>query len=83
MKTATVRELRNDYRQLLDRVVAGEEVVITKRGRTMARLVPERAEEGDTVDWSTSEAVRRDRSEERQLTAAESANVRQDGSGAW
>lgn len=83
MKVATVRELRNDYRQLLDRVVAGEEIVITKRGRPLARLVPERPAEAGAVDWSLSEAIGRDRSQERQLTAEELSNVLKDGAGSW
>jgi prevent-host-death family protein len=35
-------EARNKLCQLLDRVEAGEEVVITRRGRIVARLVPPR-----------------------------------------
>ena len=35
-------EARNKLGQLLDRVEAGEEVVITRRGRIVARLVPPR-----------------------------------------
>ena len=35
-------EARNKLRQLLDWVEAGEEVVITRRGRIVARLVPPR-----------------------------------------
>jgi prevent-host-death family protein len=33
-------EARNKLGQLLDRAEAGEEVVITRRGRVVARLVP-------------------------------------------
>ena len=42
MKTATVRELRNRYTQLLEWIGAGEEIVITQRGKRIARLCPER-----------------------------------------
>ena len=35
-------EAKNKLGQLLDRVEAGEEVVITRRGRIVARLVPPR-----------------------------------------
>ena len=41
MKTATVRELRNRYTQLLKWLEAGEEIRITRRGVVIARLVPE------------------------------------------
>lgn len=68
MKTATVRELRNHYNTLLDWVAGGEEVVITKRGKSVARLVPEVAEGEKVVDWSESPAVTRDRSGERVMT---------------
>ncbi len=35
-----VRELRNNLSRYLDRVQAGEEVVVTDRGRGIARLLP-------------------------------------------
>ena len=58
MKTASVRELRNHYNTLLGWVAEGEEVVITKRGKSVARLVPE-VDGGDVkVDWSQSAAMR-------------------------
>jgi len=41
MKTATVADAKSRLSSLLDDVEAGEEVVITRRGRPVARLVPE------------------------------------------
>lgn len=70
MKTATVRELRNDYAKLLRRVEAGEEIVITRRGQSVARLVPEKRRT-QKVDWTKSAAFQRDRSKERKMTAKE------------
>lgn len=35
-----IRELRNNLSRYLDRVRAGEELVITDRGAAMARVVP-------------------------------------------
>ncbi len=35
-----VRELRNHLSRYLDRVRAGEEVMVTDRGRAVARLLP-------------------------------------------
>ena len=58
MKTASVRELRNHYNTLLDWVADGEEVIITKRGKSVARLVPEIEKPAGTVDWSQSVAMR-------------------------
>jgi len=35
-----IRELRNHLSQYLDRVRSGEEIVVTDRGRAVARVVP-------------------------------------------
>jgi prevent-host-death family protein len=40
MKKATVRQLRHDFGSVLNWVEAGEAVVISKRGRTIALLCP-------------------------------------------
>jgi prevent-host-death family protein len=40
MRTAGVREARQDLTSLLEDVRKGREVVITERGRPVARLVP-------------------------------------------
>jgi prevent-host-death family protein len=40
MKTAAVSELKASLSEFLDRVRAGEEIVVTDRGRPIARLVP-------------------------------------------
>lgn len=45
MKTVNVRETREQLSRLLDAVAAGEEVVIIRHGRPVARLVPAGAEE--------------------------------------
>jgi antitoxin (DNA-binding transcriptional repressor) of toxin-antitoxin stability system len=42
MKTATVRELRNQFAQVSRWIEEGEEVKITKRGQVFARIIPER-----------------------------------------
>jgi prevent-host-death family protein len=83
MKTATVRELRNDYAKLLRRVEAGEQIVITRRGKSVARLVPERHQPDKKVDWTKSAAFRWDRRGERVLTAKESAEAIQASRGRW
>ncbi len=38
--TVGIRELRENLRSFLDRVKSGEEVVITERGKAVARVVP-------------------------------------------
>jgi len=40
MKTATVRELRNDFPRIEAWVLEGESINISKRGKVIARLVP-------------------------------------------
>ena len=83
MKTATVRELRNHYTSLLDLVKAGEEVIITQRGKRVARLVPDKPDPPKTVNWADSPAVTRDRSGERVLTAEESSDLIHDAASKW
>ena len=41
MKTASVRDLRYDFKKIERLIHRGEEVQITKRKRVIARLVPE------------------------------------------
>ena len=40
MKTAPVRDLRNDFAKLETWIREGEQIEMTKRGRLLARLVP-------------------------------------------
>ena len=42
MKTASIREVRHDFGRILEWVASGEEVAITKRRETVARVVPVR-----------------------------------------
>jgi prevent-host-death family protein len=83
MKTATVRDLRNNYTSLLSWIGAGEEIIITQRGKAIARLIPEQDQSASRVDWSQSPAVKRDRSKSRVLTAAESLEIIHEASGKW
>jgi prevent-host-death family protein len=82
MKTATVRDLRNNYSSVLRWVEAGEEVAISRRGKIVARLVPERPKP-KKVDWSKSAALNMDRSGFRMLSAKESAKLLADSSGRY
>jgi prevent-host-death family protein len=49
MKTATVAETKTHLSSLLTDIESGEEVVITRRGRPVARLVAEQPAAG--FDW--------------------------------
>jgi prevent-host-death family protein len=42
MRTASIREVRHDFSRILEWVANGEEVTITKRRETVARLLPVR-----------------------------------------
>jgi prevent-host-death family protein len=43
MATVSVKEARENLRSLLDRVAAGEEVSLLRRGKEVARLIPPRS----------------------------------------
>jgi antitoxin (DNA-binding transcriptional repressor) of toxin-antitoxin stability system len=83
MRIAGVRELRNHYSKLLRWIEAGEEIAISRRGRVIARLVPEKLGTTGKVDWTESAAVRRNRSGERVLTAKQTAAVITESQGKW
>jgi prevent-host-death family protein len=83
MKTATVRDLRNHYTGILRWIASGEVVQITQRGKAVARLVPEIPENPSEVDWSLSSAIRRDRTQEKQLTSKESIELIREAGGKW
>ncbi len=80
MKTATVRELRNEYKRVLAWAEAGEEVTISRRGKVIARLIPERPKL-KRVDWTKSAALTMDRTGWRTLSAKESASLRAESQG--
>ncbi len=46
MKKAGIREARQNLSVLLEEVKKGREIIITDRGKPVARLVPERDESG-------------------------------------
>lgn len=83
MKTANVRDLRNRYTSLLEWIGAGEEIIITQRGKAIARLVPEQARTTGRVDWSQSPAVKRDRTAANALTADQASAIIHEASGKW
>lgn len=83
MKTATVRDLRNRYTSLLSWIGAGEEIIITQRGKAIARLIPEQDHTTQEVDWSQSPAVKRNRTRSRVLSAEESLEIIREASGKW
>jgi prevent-host-death family protein len=81
MKTATVRQLRNDYAKLLRRVETGEEISISRRGRVVAKLVPAHPHSGK-IDWSQSETFKA-LAANKPLSAEESRELIHDAQGNW
>ena len=86
MKSATVRELRNHYRNLLELVDGGEEIIITKNGTPVAKLGPLDNPGGGVagnVGWAESPEVRRDRSKAIRLSANDANELLAASSGRW
>lgn len=55
MKTVTTREAQHHLSKVLEMVSAGEEVVITRRGKQVAKLSPVEDESAKRkVDWAES-----------------------------
>ena len=52
--TVTAFEAKTRFGELLDRVARGEEIVITRHDRAVARLVPEGAQRADDVRRSVA-----------------------------
>jgi len=81
MKTTTVRELRNNYAQVLRWVSAGQEVSVTRRGKIVAKVVPP-TRSAKRIDWTQS-AAHRLTTGEKLLTATQSEHLIRDASGNW
>jgi len=52
MKTATVRELRNNFADVAKWIEHGEQVAITRNGAAFATLAPAKAAKPRKVDWA-------------------------------
>ncbi|MCF6313249.1 MAG: type II toxin-antitoxin system prevent-host-death family antitoxin [Verrucomicrobiales bacterium] len=65
MKTLTAFDAKTHFGALLDRVQSGEEVVITRRGQVVARVIPEGLDDVDnrqdlvTAMRASREAIRK------------------------
>lgn len=60
MTSYSVAEAKNNLPKLLDRMLAGEEVVITRRGKPIARLNPavDAEPQGVVIDLAWLDSVR-------------------------
>lgn len=55
MKTATIREAQHHLSKLMDEVEKGQEIVLTRRGKQVGKLVPMENPEGlreKKIDWA-------------------------------
>lgn len=62
MKTATIREAQHHLSKLLDEVERGEEIILTRRGKQVGKLVPlENAEDPreKRINWAAWAAEQR------------------------
>lgn len=67
MKTVTAFEAKTRFGKLLDRVARGEEIVITRHDKPVARMVPEGARNLDDVRRAVEDlhALRREMAERK------------------
>jgi prevent-host-death family protein len=54
MRSLSIRELNSQVSQTIAAVEAGEEVVITRNGRPVARLVRERTIDRNSPEWQAA-----------------------------
>lgn len=57
MGAYTVAEVKAHLSAILEAVAGGEEVVVTKRGKPVARILPEK-QNPTTIDWTKIDAFR-------------------------
>jgi prevent-host-death family protein len=57
MGAYTVAEVKAHLSAILEAVAGGEEVVVTKRGKPVARILPEK-QNPTTIDWAKIDAFR-------------------------
>lgn len=58
MKTASVRDLRNNFADLAKWIEHGEEITITRRGKNFATLRPLKPDPKRKIDWAARFAKR-------------------------
>lgn len=55
MRTLTLAETKSHLSAVVDQVIAGEEIVITRRGRPVARIIAERTQAGADAEALAAE----------------------------
>jgi prevent-host-death family protein len=59
MKTATVRDLRNNFASVAKWIEHGEQITITRNGENFATLSPATPKKARKVDWAARFAKRK------------------------
>lgn len=67
MKTATVRDLRNNFASVAKWIESGEEIAITRNGKSFATLAPAKPGKPRKVDWAARFAKRKPLGRKRSL----------------
>lgn len=62
MNTVALFDAKNRFSELVDRAANGEEIVITRRGQPVARLVGPKVEDPELQMQALAERIRRSRS---------------------
>ncbi len=78
MREIAASEAKTHLPQLLDEVERGEALIITRHGRPIARLVPERDQRQDEIG-AAIDAIRIRRGKAPAATAAEILSARDEG----
>jgi len=71
VKTATVRDLRNNFADVAKVIEGGEPIAITRRGAPFAVLTPAKPNAPSKVDWRQSAAFRGRVKRLQKLTASQ------------
>jgi prevent-host-death family protein len=78
MREIQASEAKTHLPQLLDEVERGEELVITRHGRPIARLVPERNRRQQVIDEAHAR-IQELRKQTKPMTVAEILSARDEG----
>jgi antitoxin (DNA-binding transcriptional repressor) of toxin-antitoxin stability system len=83
MKTANVREIRQNFPRIMAWIADGEQVAITMRRKIVARLTPEKPVKAARRTLATSATARRDKSRWPVMHGAETVKIVRDAGGKW
>ena len=83
MRTASVRDIRQNFPRVMAWIADGEQVAITMRRKVVARLVPDKPVAAKRRTLADSAAVRRDKSGWPVMAGDDAVNLVREASGKW